>query len=85
MTLGPGVSGARSAITHSGEEFVYVLDGTLMCEISEQEYALETGDSLLFLATQPHVYRNNSDTEARMLVVFLSATGQTRSPPHHLA
>ena len=59
MTIEPGGSSTSSQITHSGEELVYVLKGTLICMIKEQEYRLEEGDSLLFLASQPHIYQNH--------------------------
>jgi transcriptional regulator with XRE-family HTH domain len=84
MTLEPGASGTKSAITHSGEEFVYMLDGSLVCEIRGRSYELERGDSLLFLASQPHIYRNRSALAARILIAFQSVTGQTMAHRHQL-
>jgi len=49
MTIQPGGSSTSGQITHSGEELVYVLRGSLVCRINEEEYPLEEGDSLLFL------------------------------------
>jgi transcriptional regulator with XRE-family HTH domain len=83
MTLEPGVSGTRTPITHSGEEFVYVLKGALMCEIRDQEYALEEGDSLLFLASQPHIYHNQTAASAQILILFQSMTGEVAALEHH--
>jgi transcriptional regulator with XRE-family HTH domain len=83
MTIEPGGSSTTSQITHSGEEFVYVLSGTLTCRIAEREYDLEEGDSLLFLATQPHIYRNRGSSVAQILVIFQPMVGQVIAHRHH--
>jgi len=83
MTLEPGVSGTRSPITHSGEEFVHVLKGALMCVIRNREYDLEEGDSLLFLASQPHIYHNQTAEPTQILIVFQSMTGEMMAHQHH--
>jgi len=82
MSIGPGGSSTRSQITHSGEEFVYVLSGSLVCMINEQAYDLEEGDSLLFLATQPHVYLNQTRAAARILIIFQPMVGQLMAHQH---
>jgi len=83
MTIKPGGRSTSSQITHSGEEFVYVLKGSLVCRISEQEYELEEGDSLLFLASQPHSYRNQTSQAARILIVFQPLMGQVMAHQHY--
>ena len=83
MTIEPGGSSTTSQITHSGEEFVYVLSGALTCRIVEREYELEEGDSLLFLATQPHIYRNRGSSAAQILVIFQPMVGQVIAHRHH--
>lgn len=84
LSISPGNSSTRHQITHSGEEFVYVTRGSLTCRINDQDYALETGDSLLFLATQPHVYRNQTNRLAQMLIVFQPMVGQMVAHRHHM-
>lgn len=84
MTIAPGGSSTSSQITHSGEEFVYVLSGALVCRINEQEYPLEEGDSLLFLASQPHIYRNETRRVAQILIVFQPMVGQLMAHQHYL-
>ena len=84
MTIEPGDSSTSSQITHSGEELVYVLKGTLICMIKEQEYRLEEGDSLLFLASQPHIYRNHTSVVAQILIVFQPMVGQVMAHQHYL-
>ena len=58
--------------------------GALMCMIREQEYHLEEGDSLLFLASQPHIYRNQSLKPAQILIVFQPMVGQVMAHQHYL-
>lgn len=84
MTIAPGGSTTSSPITHSGEELVYVLDGDLVCRINEEEYTLEAGDSLLFLASQPHVYRNETRKNAQILIIFQPMVGQLMAHQHYL-
>jgi len=82
MTIAPGGSSASSQITHSGEELVYVLKGALVCRIDEDEYDLDEGDSLLFLATQPHIYRNETSRAAKVLIIFQPMVGQLMAHQH---
>jgi len=84
MTIKPGGSSTSSQITHAGEEFIYVLKGALLCKINEQEYSLEEGDSLLFLASQPHIYRNQTTKAARILIIFQPIVGQVMAHQHYL-
>jgi len=39
---------------HEGEEFVFVLDGTVLLEIGGDRFELEPGDSAYYLSTTPH-------------------------------
>lgn len=84
MNIGPGGSSTSSQITHSGEELVFVLKGTLLCKINEREYSLEEGDSLLFLASQPHIYRNHTRRTAQILIIFQPVVGQLMAHQHYL-
>jgi len=40
---------------HDGEEFVFVLDGTVALEIGGERFELEPGDSAYYLSTTPHL------------------------------
>jgi len=85
LSIGPGGSSTHNPITHSGEEFVYVMKGVLNCRINAQDYPLEEGDSLLFLASQPHVYRNPTSRMAQMLIIFQPVGGQLVAQRHCMA
>lgn len=84
MTIEPAGSSTNSQITHAGEELVYVLKGTLVCMIKDKEYVLEKGDSLLFLASQPHIYRNQTSKAAKILIIFQPMVGQLMAHQHYL-
>lgn len=57
-------------ITHPGEEFVYCLEGDVDYRVGEEDFHLQSGDSLLLDSTQPHAYRNTSPSPASLLIVF---------------
>jgi DNA-binding transcriptional MerR regulator/quercetin dioxygenase-like cupin family protein len=51
----PPGAGSEGFYSHSGEEFVYVISGTLYVELKDQEnHALTPGDTLYFSSTTPH-------------------------------
>ncbi|GHU13909.1 transcriptional regulator [Spirochaetia bacterium] len=41
-------------VSHAGQEFNYVLEGSMKVTVSGREYVLEAGDSIYFDATLPH-------------------------------
>lgn len=54
---------------HEGEEFVYVLKGSVEIAVGEHINVLEEGDSLHFNSGIRHRMRNLSESRAEMLVV----------------
>ena len=40
---------------HEGEEFIYVLEGTVLFRIGQERFELEPGDSVYYLSTTPHL------------------------------
>ena len=51
---------------HSGEEFIFVLDGRVQAKVGEEVYELEPGDSIYYLSTTPH---NISALEGRATIL----------------
>ncbi len=43
---------------HFGQEFIFVLDGSLEIHIASEVYFLEKGDSFYFNAFTPHLFKN---------------------------
>ncbi len=58
------------AISHNGEEFIYVLDGTAALTIGEEEYDLEPGDSIYYLSTTPHKVGAKNEKATILAVVY---------------
>ena len=94
IEIQPG-GGSEEPYAHPGEEFIYVLAGQLTFWIEEREhYRLHAGDSLSFLSTKLHRWRNDGDTLTTLLwinvpVVEVSAanlagrhTARPRSADH---
>jgi transcriptional regulator with XRE-family HTH domain len=84
MTVESGAGNGDDPIVHGGEEFVHCLQGTIDYRVNNEVYRLETGDSLLFEATQPHCFQNPGDSAARLLIVFQAADGSLRAGQRHM-
>lgn len=68
LTLQPGAS--RAPVQTAALEFKYMLSGQVRYEIGNQQHLLQAGDSLLFDGMEWHNPYNESDQEAKMLVVY---------------
>ena len=67
--IAPGAASGGS-YHHEGEEFIYMLQGTLEVWLDELErYTLEAGDCLYFKSTHAHRFQNLSNKEALVLWV----------------
>ncbi|HTW67395.1 MAG TPA: helix-turn-helix domain-containing protein [Bryobacteraceae bacterium] len=65
--VSPGATSGGS-YTHDGEEFIFMMGGTLDIWLDEVEhYQLSTGDSLYFSSRQAHRWMNAGQEEAVML------------------
>ncbi len=71
VTLQPGKGSGDHIIVHTGYEFVYCINGSIKYQIENQEFILESEDSLLFEAHLPHCWENTSDTSAKILLVLI--------------
>ncbi len=56
--------------SHPGEEFIYVLDGTLEIVLDDVTYSVKQGDSFHFPSTVSHLWRNPLKSTLRFLVVL---------------
>jgi len=73
-----------SDISHFGREFIFCLDGQVVCMVASQKYPLSTGDSLLFDARAPHHWHNPETTPAKLLVLFCPMDAHDLPIEHHL-
>lgn len=68
-TLQPGAA-SDGAYSHEGEEFIHVLAGALELILDGRErHRLAAGDSIYFLSTRPHAWRNPGEAPAVLLWV----------------
>jgi len=68
MTLSPG-SSSQEDDPHEGEEFGYVLSGSIVLHHGEREFKVRKGSSFCFKPNGVHYIINNGKTEAKLLWV----------------
>ena len=62
------LAGSDGSYSHQGEEFIYMISGTLEIWLDElQCFVLQAGDSFWFESTHGHRWFNPGDTEAALL------------------
>ncbi len=61
---------APALVTHGGQEFNMVLEGSIILYFDKKEIKLETGDSCYFNPKHPHGQRCVGDKTARFLTVI---------------
>ncbi len=61
-----------AAITHDGQEFVYIVDGTVELFYDGQSFRLERGDSAYLSSSRPHTFHGVGEKPAQMLAVVSS-------------
>jgi len=69
VTLEPTDTPAK-LITHTGQEFNMVLEGTVILCIGKKEFTLKAGDSIYFNPTVPHGQKCGGSEKARFLTVI---------------
>jgi transcriptional regulator with XRE-family HTH domain len=82
MIVEPHQGNGSEPLTHSGEEFIYCLKGTLEYSVGDCSFILEPGDRLLFKATEPHSWQNIGDEPAEIVLVFES--DHSKPLPHKI-
>ncbi len=57
-------------VVHEGQEFNYVVEGTVMVILGDEEILLEAGDSIYFNPTIPHGQKAMNGISAKFLTVI---------------
>lgn len=71
----PGGSSGSELFAHGSRvECVFVISGTLLVKVDEQEHELRSGDCLTFSGLSPHGYVNMSQQNAEVLWITCPAT-----------
>ena len=63
ITVHPGAASVKD-MPHEGEEFGFVLDGTVKLRYGEKTYVCRKGDSFYFTADKAHNIKNVSERDA---------------------
>ncbi len=71
VTVKPGVNSAMETNSHTGNEFDYVLEGTLRLKVGDQEMLLEPGDSAYYDSMHPHAMQAFGDKECVFLAIVI--------------
>lgn len=83
VTLEPGAGSGPHPIVHTGEEFLYCLEGRIAYVIEERTYLLEPGDSLLFASHLPHRWQNVDAGPSRAILVLCPTDVRDRPTERH--
>jgi mannose-6-phosphate isomerase-like protein (cupin superfamily) len=54
---------------HEGAEFFHVIEGTVIIHYQDEDYEIETGDSVYFDSSVPHSYRGSGSATAKAIVI----------------
>lgn len=71
LTFDPAVE-QPVPITHDGQEFCYILEGSIELYYDGHTYRLDQGDSVYLDSSRPHTFHGLGRTVARMLAVVSS-------------
>lgn len=60
----------KKMYTHEGEEFIYILEGTLEFIYGEKKFIMEPGDNIYFDSCVPHGGKSIGDQKAKLMVII---------------
>jgi len=55
---------------HHGEEFIFVLEGTVVLQLGEESFELEPGDSAYYQSTLPHLVAAANESATILAVIY---------------
>jgi uncharacterized cupin superfamily protein len=55
--------------SHEGVESFYILDGHATASVGDKDYSLDSGDTVLINAANPHCITNTGEKQVRYLVI----------------
>ena len=70
----PGGESGRGFFNHHGEEFIYIVEGSLDIYIEDQLTTLNEGDSFYFKSTLNHRFKNNGKKLTKAIWVVTPPT-----------
>lgn len=84
MKANPKSDSGSDAIVHTGQEFVYCLEGSIVYFVRKDQYLLEAGDSLIFQAHIPHRWENRGEVETNCILIICPEDRSDVSVNQHL-
>jgi quercetin dioxygenase-like cupin family protein len=69
VTLKP-VATEEERSTHDGQEFIFVMTGSMEVRLGEEVHILEPGDAIYYDSTVPHLVKCHGDKETKILAVL---------------
>jgi mannose-6-phosphate isomerase-like protein (cupin superfamily) len=69
VTLEPAVTEEERS-THDGQEFIFVLTGSMEVRLGEEIHVLEPGDAIYYDSTVPHLVKCHGQETTRILAVL---------------
>lgn len=61
----------RDTYTHSHDEFIYILRGSIYLSYDNENYFMEKGDTAYFKGTKPHLFIPVDNEGAEVLTLFI--------------
>jgi transcriptional regulator with XRE-family HTH domain len=61
----------QESYTHSQDEFIFVLEGSIYLSYDGKNYFMEKGDSACFQGSKPHLFIPVDENEAKVLTFFI--------------
>lgn len=61
----------KEGYTHSQDEFIFILEGSIRLLYDEEEHLLEKGDSAYFQGNKPHLFIPVNNEGAKVLTLFI--------------
>lgn len=68
VVLHPGDNRGNN-LTHKGQEFLYVLEGTLTVILNEETFTLQPNDCIFLDSAKPHYWQNHTKEPVKFLCV----------------
>lgn len=72
IDINPSTDGEKVFSSHEGEEFLYVLKGSVLVQYGKDNFILEKGDSIYYDSIVDHLVTTSNDSPAQILGVVYS-------------
>jgi len=69
ITLSPGGRSGRIPLSHPGEEFALIFDGSASLTLGDAVHNLRRGDTISFGSEVPHMWENTRTRDARIVII----------------